>query len=370
MTAPSRRLAAGPRHELVDIAGRLTLRAVEPAGRDVVADVAALHAEVAHRCVPAPAEVDEHSVAFDVRPLGTLAQLLERARDAGETFDYAEALGLGALLAEVWDAIRACEPTRASGRLAAGQIVFDLTGAPHFIGLGTRLTIDLDERGRTSPFVATAPEVVRGDDPVPSSDVYAAAQLATLLVPFLRFPPALSDALGSGEPSALAGAASYFASSVTTHVVAAREPSLRAVLARFDDAWSASLSWSAEDGIEALGTIALALLGPTLTSLDVRADGARFRRGVDAWVDLSRRPTLQRIVAALVADHREVGPGLSFDAMAGAGWPGERILDRAARARVHVAVSTLRKLGLGDWLEHSEGRYRLRSDLRVRVVSD
>ncbi|MDX2090022.1 MAG: AAA family ATPase [Kofleriaceae bacterium] len=101
----------------------------------------------------------------------------------------------------------------------------------------------------------------------------------------------------------------------------------------------------------------------------VRADGAAFRPpGAAADVDLSRRHPLRRILAAL-ARHRVDAPGnaLGLDDLLTAGWPGERIAQTAAINRVHVALTTLRKLGLRGVLQSAERGYLLDPTVAIAV---
>ena len=51
-----------------------------------------------------------------------------------------------------------------------------------------------------------------------------------------------------------------------------------------------------------------------------------------------------------------------------AGWPGEQMKPSAAKNRLWVAISSLRKLGLGDLLESSPKGYRLRDDVEVSYL--
>jgi tetratricopeptide (TPR) repeat protein len=95
--------------------------------------------------------------------------------------------------------------------------------------------------------------------------------------------------------------------------------------------------------------------------IEISGDGARVRvPGAAAAIDLGRRVPLRRIMAALITQ-RENAPGedLSVDALVAAGWPGEYINHNAANNRLHVALTTLRKLGLRDWLQSGEHGYRL-----------
>ncbi len=95
-----------------------------------------------------------------------------------------------------------------------------------------------------------------------------------------------------------------------------------------------------------------------------------FRIGDAAWVDLARRPTLRRIFERLV-DNRvtQVDRRFTLDALFAIGWPGERIDPTASANRVYVAIATLRKLGLGDLLEHGPSGYRLSPSLTVKSVA-
>ncbi len=96
-------------------------------------------------------------------------------------------------------------------------------------------------------------------------------------------------------------------------------------------------------------------------ALRVAADGAWFQVPDSAApVSLARRQVLQRLLAALAAS-REASPGqpTPAEALVAQTWPGERILPAAARNRLHVAVASLRKLGLGRLLIHSDEGYAL-----------
>lgn len=95
------------------------------------------------------------------------------------------------------------------------------------------------------------------------------------------------------------------------------------------------------------------------SALVVRLGMMGFRvPGAAEDVDLARRPTLRRLLAAL-AVHRRDAPGdaLALDDLLAAGWPGETIGHEAAANRVHVALTTLRKLGLRDVLRSGPRGY-------------
>lgn len=88
-----------------------------------------------------------------------------------------------------------------------------------------------------------------------------------------------------------------------------------------------------------------------------------------AWgerTSLQKRKVLRALLRGLI-DARKTGP-LDASGLAQLCWPGEKISPLSATNRVYVAVTTLRKLGLGKALAYGEGGYRLLEDETVRVV--
>jgi hypothetical protein len=74
------------------------------------------------------------------------------------------------------------------------------------------------------------------------------------------------------------------------------------------------------------------------------------------------------ILQALVRQRLE-NPGVALrqEALLRAGWPGERVLAEAGSKRVRVAVSTLRRLGLGTLLVTTDDGYLLEASLAVHA---
>ncbi len=103
-------------------------------------------------------------------------------------------------------------------------------------------------------------------------------------------------------------------------------------------------------GLSVEGAIGL-LLGPS----------ARwFQLGDAQRVDMKRRGAARRILLAL-AEAREAGlvGFTSRDELVAAGWPGESLPRQTASNRLHVTLSSLRKLGLEAVLVRSDRGYRL-----------
>lgn len=96
----------------------------------------------------------------------------------------------------------------------------------------------------------------------------------------------------------------------------------------------------------------------------VAADGSFFETPDAERTYLGGRRVLSTILCALAEAHaRDVE--LDVDALAARAWPGERILASARAGRVHVAIATLRRLGLGPILTRGRDGYRLAPALTV-----
>jgi hypothetical protein len=102
-------------------------------------------------------------------------------------------------------------------------------------------------------------------------------------------------------------------------------------------------------------------------ALVASADGRHVRLRGGAELTLMRRRA-PRLVLLRLLEERMARPGsaLGTDELLAAGWPGERVLPQSGQARVYVAVSTLRRLGLGRLIVHRGDGYLLDPDEDVR----
>lgn len=86
-------------------------------------------------------------------------------------------------------------------------------------------------------------------------------------------------------------------------------------------------------------------------------------------IELRRRKAYARVVAALLeARVGEGGEALDMPRLFAAGWPGERAEERSAANRVHVALSSLRRLGLEELIERGPDGWCLSPTVPVRAA--
>jgi len=103
--------------------------------------------------------------------------------------------------------------------------------------------------------------------------------------------------------------------------------------------------------------------GPTLA---VAANCAVVTMRGKPSIEFGNRATPRRLLDALVRKHEnEPGAVVTSEELIGVCWPDERIIPDAARNRLRVAISALRRLGLEEIVETAPGGYRLPHNLRI-----
>lgn len=90
-----------------------------------------------------------------------------------------------------------------------------------------------------------------------------------------------------------------------------------------------------------------------------------------AEVSLRTRTTLAILLRRL-GEQRAASPGrsLSPESLIADMWPGEKIIPKAARNRLHVAVRTLRTMGLGAILRSDQAGYHLDPTVPFRFTEE
>jgi predicted ATPase len=92
----------------------------------------------------------------------------------------------------------------------------------------------------------------------------------------------------------------------------------------------------------------------------VAEDGSWFRRPNGWRIEVGDRQHARAALRALLRARQDApGRALSTDDVLREAWPGERVRKRAGAMRVYVTISTLRDLGLRDFLVNGEGGYLL-----------
>lgn len=138
---------------------------------------------------------------------------------------------------------------------------------------------------------------------------------------------------------------------------------------RIDAVLKGDVAWRLSDDARAARRILEARLGlidrdegeVPEDALVVCIESRFFRVHGGEWQDLRRQTPARRILERLV-EHRD---GLELADLQAAAWPGEQMRADAAKNRIHVALSRLRKRGLKQWIERSDQGYRLAPGLKV-----
>lgn len=100
----------------------------------------------------------------------------------------------------------------------------------------------------------------------------------------------------------------------------------------------------------------------------VAGDASWLRVPSGTTVRLGRARALARIVRELALERvRHPGRPIAADDLVRAGWPDERIVPAAAKNRLHVSITRLRKLGLGDAILRDADGYLFDPALLVTV---
>ncbi|MEZ4362660.1 MAG: hypothetical protein R3B48_20885 [Kofleriaceae bacterium] len=140
------------------------------------------------------------------------------------------------------------------------------------------------------------------------------------------------------------------------------------------EARAAAARGDARRSAELRAEAAAALAGTLASSPDLRAARRLLRRALGeaayavahdgSWfcppqggeVSLARRHVLRRLLGALAATPAE---SVAAERLIELGWPGEQMSPIAAQNRLHVALTTLRNLGLRELLQREGDGYRL-----------
>lgn len=344
----------------------------------------AAHQRVKHPRIAPAVELglDPVHVVFDCPARTDLAGLLMIARAREVSIDHGAADGF---IVSLRDAIFAAMDTvdprtgegHALGALSYGNVLFGTDGRFWLIGLGHNVAL-VDESGRMGGrgTAFQAPEVAIGARPTRSSEFVALLLFMRSLVPFMRLRPAIVRVLAGNslaEDFELITKLVWFERRVLTALPETRATVEEAIATsnRIRELLRAQPEPEAFQRAVEIILVEDGKLHPgaVTTSWRVARDGSSLERAGASPIHVPGRGPLRRLVLALATARLErPGASLSVAELLAAGWPGERVLARAGRNRVHVAVSTLRKMGLGSDLESNAGTYRINPSVVVELV--
>jgi hypothetical protein len=373
---------------------RLCLIAMAPRmplgeARARLAGLARAHRLVAGDHVPGVVEEDLTGanpwVALECDAVADLDSLRGHIRATGDRPDLARATAISKTIMET---LRRCHSVRdpldgrpmCLGSLAAGNILFGPTGHLWLVGFGAGPLGDA--------FIA--PEVATGAAPTPGADVYALTLFLRAQLEFVRLPSVAQRVFAGRSLTRDAYFVGLFVWS--NRRILAELPSMRpdmdTALARATQLWRGLGFFPDVDGFASWATRAIAAERAEATNPRGGGDepGLTWLRSLASvrsptrdeqpillsrdgeWFETSdgvRRPlgshrALRRIFLALANAQKDgAGSALSAEELVRVGWPGENPVPEAGLNRLRVAISTLRKLGLGDVVQRWDGGYRL-----------
>jgi hypothetical protein len=254
------------------------------------------------------------------------------------------------------------------GSFSAEDIVIEPDGDFAVFGFGG----DAPRNARTGSARVVPPAVAAGASPRQIDDIHACAVVMRSLLHRVDVPGPIARVFArSGGPAERALGALFergerllfgFTATRSMNVAAECEGLLRrfwALVGVEPDARSlhAALadSWRAAEGA---GRVRWLVFEP---------GEAIVRLSSGDEISLASRPALARIAEQLIVAHERGRGPVATEQLVAAGWPGERILPAAASNRLHVALSTLRRLGLGDLVVRDAGGYAIASGVEAAL---
>jgi hypothetical protein len=351
-------------------------RATREDARAKLGALARAHALAAGDHVPNVLEASLDSdlpwVALDCDAVADLGHVVDFIRLTGEKPPFRFTSVLGKTYMETLartHRLRDPETRRAVclGGISTSNTLFSAEGRMSIIGFGV------------GPLVgaAVAPEVALGDPPTPGADGYALAMFMREHISLAKLPP-IFHRVFSGETRLEDAKGVLLLAWSNVRIITAppaKRPEMEELLEQAGALWRACGITPDLEGWTAFVSRAL-VADPELAG---NAPHARIVIGPDAdWIEtpngerhtLGGRRPLRRLLLALAEARRDrSGKPLTIDQLLDVGWPGETPVAEAGQNRVYVAISTLRKLGLGDSLQRWDDGYRLDPDMPTTFAS-
>ena len=314
-------------------------------------------------------------LVFESTAVMDLESLHPLLRAAPTPMPYAAGIAVNELLMDTVEA--AHEAGELLSALSWANVLIGSDGRIQLVGFGANLQSQaLDGSYLGAPGQVVAPEAALGQPPTKAADVFAVHGLVLGLLSLTEPPPVIRRALQEPVASPLRAALAQLSQSALAPLVEQRTPGIAQLRAGYRALRRMAPSIPLPDPAMLRETVAGLVGGRRAGAvaasglwLDLRAREARLPGG--ARVSLARRVAPWRILLALTRRQlARPGGRLTVSDLQEAGWPGETLVHESARARVYVAVSTLRKLGLGELLESDEDGYGFDRDLEVWIDAE
>jgi hypothetical protein len=339
-------------------------------GRALLRNLARVHHLVAGGAIPdvAALELDGPTpwVALDCEAVADLENILDFVLQGGDKPTLHRTSAITKVVLETLVRVHQVRDPETGrqvclGSLAHANLLFAADGKMSIVGFGAGPL--------AGAFVA--PEVAAGRPPTPGSDVYALTVFMRSHAGFAGLPAAIRRVLGGRSLATDAKLVVLFVWSNLRILAAppARRPDTKTALAQAQKLWRLLGFEPDVDGWADFVAQALRSEPERLPDASTPRAAPRILVGRDAeWLEtpngmrhaLGARRPLRRLLLALAEARRDrAGAPVTVDEMLQIGWPGESPLPEAGRNRVYVAVSTLRKLGLGESLQRWDAGYRL-----------
>ncbi len=318
--------------------------------------------------------IDDGYLAFACDAITDLEAMIGAAVDAGVQAPYPVGIAFNEMMMDTVEAAHAAE----GGPLCLGELAWSnvLIGpAGHCWVFGFGYNFALRSQAGTLRHVSglcQAPDVLLGMRPSPASDVYVLHASLRRLLPYLQVLDILIGAVGGARPELRVLRAALVALDNDAQATdpVARPQSVAALRARYREIRKIAGEMPDPDDAAMrafFGALAQRTLDPDSSSrLLVNVDTRCVKVPGLGDVDLSRHRVLWRILLRLLEERRALpGRAVELGALREAAWPGERMLPEAARARVYVAISSLRKLGLRDVIVKRDDGYLVSPEVDV-----
>ena len=345
--------------------GRRSLRAlgdrvVLACEADEVSAIAAAHESIVSPHVARVLRTLDGSIELECDAVADLAEVVTHLGPEGRRVPYAFGVAFNEMMMDTLEAAHHAQGGPfCLGAMSWSNLLVGASGHLWMFGFGANFSTRL-ENGRLADGRGSvqAPEVLLGAEPTPASDVYLVHSMLKRLLAYVDVADELTRALAPATESSreLRHALVQLDRDVLDADPTTRPTSIAELRARYRAIreLTPSLPHADADGLRAFLAETAGTLATTKPVITYQLEQRMLTFAGEA-IDLSRHPVLWRLFLALAHADAPMDP----DALQEAIWPDEKIVPRAARNRLYVAIAGLRKAGLRTVLRKQETGYFL-----------